>query len=636
MSKIIGIDLGTTNSVVSYFEGERTKIILTTEGDRLLPSVVGFTQSGERLVGNPAKSQIITNPLKTVHSVKRLMGKKYSEIEHEIKKFAFSVVKGKNDSIKIKIDDQVFSPEEISAMILQKLKDIAENYLKEHVTDAVITVPAYFNDSQRQSTKDAGKIAGLNVLRIINEPTAASLSFSLTQRKDKSKILVYDFGGGTIDISVLEIENEIIKVLSTAGNTELGGNDLDEILSDLFINEISDEYGIDLSDNKMAIQRLLDAAENAKKELSGLDACEINLPFIADSKNGPIHFLKYITRDEFDQLIEDKIDATVDICKEALSNAKLSVSEVDEVLLVGGSTRILLVQKKIKQFFGKDPNKKINPDEIVSIGASIQGSILKGKSKDILLLDVIPLSLGVKTFGGAFTKIIKANTVIPIKKSMVFSTAEDNQSEVEIKIYQGERTIAEKNKLLGKFTLMGIPPAPKGVPRIEVTFSIDINGILKVSAMDLSTELKKEIDVTQSGLLNEEEIEELKKEAEKFQESDKEHKDIVNTKNKVLNYAYIVEKQLEHLELNDKIKDVCKALIDRTKVEIEKNNPDELNKLMQELEEMKRDFEVIASKDGKSKKPRVERRKRNPDTKDLKVITKKRKDDTQPLKGYVK
>jgi len=630
MSRVLGIDLGTTNSVVSYFEKDKGKIILTTEGERLLPSVIGFTKGGERLVGSPAKSQIVTNPSNTVHSVKRLMGKKFSEIRNEVNKFAYKIVKGPNDSIKILIDDFSFSPEELSAMILQKLKEIAENFFKEEVKDTVITVPAYFNDSQRQATKNAGEIAGLNVIRIINEPTAASLSFSLSLNKEKAKILVYDFGGGTIDISILDVENDIIKVLSTAGNTALGGNDLDEILSDLFISEIKDEYGINLDNNKMAIQRLSDAAENAKKELSGMDACEINLPFIADSKNGPIHFLKYLTRDEFEHLIDEKINSTIDICKLALKNARLSPSDIDEILLVGGTTRIPLIQKKVREFFGKEPNKKINPDEIVSLGASIQGSIIKGKSKDILLLDVIPLSLGVKTFGGTFTKIIKANTVIPIKKSMVFSTAEDNQGEVEINIYQGEREIAENNKLLGKFILMGISPAPKGIPRIEVSFSVDINGILTVTAMDLSTKLSKEISVTQSGLLNEDEIEQLKLEAEKFKEVDRKQKELVDIRNKILNYAYVLDKQLDYIVVNEKIKTVCRNLIHRAKEDMEKDNPKELTALMDELKNMKNDFdEILKTDDNYSQKAS----NKDIDTKEFNVFRKK--DDTRPLNDLV-
>jgi len=633
MGKILGIDLGTTNSVVSYFDKDKAKIILTSEGDRLLPSVIGFTKNGERLVGSPAKSQIVTNPLNTVHSIKQLMGKKFSEINKELDKYAYKIIEGNNDSIKIKIDSFTFSPEELSAMILQKLKEVAENYLKEEVTDAVITVPAYFNDSQRQATKDAGRIAGLNVSRIINEPTAASLSFSLTHNKKKSKILVYDFGGGTIDISILEVENDIIKVLSTAGNTTLGGNNLDKILSTLFLNEIKEEYNIDLSDKKMATQRLSDAAENAKKELSGMDACEINLPFIADSENGPIHFLKYFTRDEFEGLIEDKIESTIKICKLALKNAKLEPSDIDEILLVGGTTRIPLVQKKVKSFFGKEPNKKINPDEIVSLGASIQGSIIKGKSKDILLLDVIPLSLGVKTFGGAFTKIIKANTVIPMTKSMVFSTAEDEQREVEINVYQGEMKIAEDNKLLGKFILMGIPVAPKGVPRIEVSFSIDINGLLTVTAMDLSTKLSKEINITQSGLLSEEEIEKLKKDSEKFQIADKKQKENIKLKNKLLNYAYILEKQLDLLSINKKLKTVCIKLIERTKNEINNNNKDKFPELIKELEAMKKDFENISISKSKNTK-RASTSQKNIDTKEFKII-KKKTDDTQPLNDII-
>ncbi|MCU0289971.1 MAG: Hsp70 family protein, partial [Acidobacteria bacterium] len=442
MGKVIGIDLGTTNSVASYMEGKNPEIILTPEGERLLPSLVAFSKTGDRLVGTPAKSQLITN-INTIYSVKRLIGKRYSEVAPYLHQFNYSIVTAEGDMIKIKINDFLFSPEEISAMILEKLKEAAEQHLDDTIDGAIITVPAYFNDAQRQATKDAGEIAGLNVLRIINEPTAASLSFSLDLSK-KHYVLVYDFGGGTIDISILDIQKDVIKVLATAGDINLGGNDFDIMIANQIVAEIKNEYQVDLSQDRLALQRIREIAENTKKELSSVDECEINLPFIAEHENGPVHFLRYFTRKEFESLIMKKIDRTIEICSIALNKANKKINEIDEILLVGGSTRIPAVQKRIKEFFKKEPNKKVNPDEIVAMGAAVQGAIATGQSKDIILLDVIPLSLGVKTFGGTFTRIIDSNTTIPTNRSLVFSTVEDDQTEVEINVYQGEREIAEE------------------------------------------------------------------------------------------------------------------------------------------------------------------------------------------------
>lgn len=592
MGKVIGIDLGTTNSAAAFVEAKNPEIILTSEGDRLLPSVVAFTQSNERLIGSPAKSQLITNPLNTISSVKRLMGKRFSEVQPYLWQFPYKIIETEDDMLRIVVNEMEFSPEEISAMLLRKLKESAEQYLHDEITGVALTVPAYFNDSQRQATKDAGDIAGLEVLRIINEPTAASLSFSLDLAR-KARVVVYDFGGGTIDISVLEVKDDVIRVMATAGDTNLGGNDLDYIFSDFLKEQIKKLHDIDLTYNKLAMQRIRDAAENAKKELSGMEEHEINLPFIADTKSGPIHFSKYIKRNEFEELINGEVDKTIGICRTALKRANLTKADIDEVLLVGGSTRIPYVQKRVQEFFNKSPNKKVNPDEIVAMGAAVQGAIVKGVSKDVLLLDVTPLSLGVKTFGGAFTRVIDANTTIPTNRSLVFSTVEDEQEEVEINVYQGEREVAEENKLLGKFTLTGIKPSPRGVPRIEVTFSYNINGILKVTAVDLSTKNQNEVIVSQSGLLTRESIGKLKDDAEKFKKSDIEKRKLIKKKNDILRAAYSLKKHLESPSIDQTTVKICSALIEKAEAEVERENTEGMEKVLAELTEMNEGLGLI-------------------------------------------
>jgi molecular chaperone DnaK len=585
MGKILGIDLGTTKSAIAHLEGATPAIILTPEGHRLLPSIVAFTATGERLVGQPAKSQMITNPLNTISSVKTLMGKKYSEVEPYLKEFPFHIIKYGDDLLRIEINNQIYSPEEISAMILQKLKIAANRVLSEPIDGVIITVPAYFNDSQRQATKDAGTIAGLKVKRIINEPTAASLAYAVDVQK-KAKLIVYDFGGGTIDISVLDIQNGVIKVLATAGNTHLGGNNFDIALTQKLTKEFANENHIDLSNDKAAMQRIREAAENAKMELSTIDECEINLPFITESDVGPLHLIKYLRRSEFENLIKKEVEQTLEICSRALHNANLRISEIDEFLLVGGSTRIPFIQQKVREFIKKEPNRKVNPDEIVAMGAARQGSIIKGESKDILLLDITPLALGVKTYGGAFTRIINANTTIPVSRSLIFSTVEDNQTEVDIQIFQGEREVAEENKSLGKFTLLAIKPAPRGVPRVEVTFNINVNGMLQVGAMDLSSKNKKEILITQSGLLSKDEIEKSREEAEKSSALDLIKKEGIVKKNKVINQIYALNQVSKNNKTPVKIKNQCAELIREAEKEIEKDNIDAMGKLEKQLLEL--------------------------------------------------
>jgi len=625
----LGIDLGTTKSAIAYLEGTTPEIILSPEGHRLLPSIVAFTSTGERLVGQPAKSQMITNPLNTISSVKTLMGKKYSEVEPYLQEFPFHIIKHGDDLLRIEINNQVYSPEEISAMILLKLKDAADRYLSDPIDSVIITVPAYFNDSQRQATKDAGSIAGLNVKRIINEPTAASLAYSLDLKK-KAKIIVYDFGGGTIDISVLDVQNGIIKVLATAGNTHLGGNNFDIALTQKLTREFSNENHIDLSKDKAALQRIREASENAKIELSAVDECEINLPFIAESEDGPVHLIKYLRKTEFENLIKNDVEQTLEICSRALHNANLKIDDIDEFLLVGGSTRIPYVQQKVKEFFRREPNRKVNPDEIVAMGAAMQGSIIKGDSKDILLLDVTPLGMGVKTFGGAFTRVINANTTIPVSRSLIFSTVEDNQTEVDIQIYQGEREIAEENKLLGKFTLLDVKRAARGVPRIEVTFSININGIMNVAAMDLSSKNKKEILITKSGLLSKEEVETLREEARKLSQLDLKKREAIFKKNKVINQIYSLNQLSRGSGLPGEIKGEIADLIREAEKEIEKENIPTLENIEKRMFAL---WQKASSLSGGSE-PTPGRIDPAMDV-DLKTKTtagKEKKEDTKPLK----
>ncbi|MEW6068569.1 MAG: molecular chaperone DnaK [Nitrospirota bacterium] len=545
MGKAIGIDLGTTNSVVAVVQAGEPVVIPNQEGNRTTPSVVAFTEKGERLVGQIAKRQAITNPENTIFSIKRLMGRKFSspEVEHARKRLPYKIVEASNSDAHVEVRGKRYSPPEISAMILQKLKQAAEDYLGEPITEAVITVPAYFDDSQRQATKDAGKIAGLNVLRIINEPTAASLAYGMDKKKEE-KIAVYDLGGGTFDISILEIGGGVIEVKSTNGNTYLGGDDFDLRIMDWMVDEFKKEQGIDLKNDKMALQRLKEAAEKAKIELSTATETEINLPFITADATGPKHLLMKLSRAKFEQIVGDFIENSIGPCKNALSDANLSPSDINEVLLVGGQTRTLKVQEAVKKFFGKEPNKTVNPDEVVAVGAAIQAAVLKGDVKEVLLLDVTPLSLGIETLGGIFTKIIERNTTIPTKKSQIFSTATDNQPAVSIKVFQGEREMAADNKLLGNFELIGIPPAPRGIPQIEVTFDIDANGILHVSAKDIGTGREQSIRITASSGLTEEEIKKMTRDAESHVEDDKNKKKLAEVRNEADTLIYTVEKSL--------------------------------------------------------------------------------------------
>jgi len=541
MGKIIGIDLGTTNSVVAIMEKGDIKIITNSEGGRTTPSVIGFAKDGGRLVGQVAKRQSITNPENTVYSIKRFMGRRLSEVRDEIKMVPFKVVGGPNDDARVSIEGKQYSPPEISALILQKLKEAAEDYLGEKVTEAVITVPAYFNDAQRQATKDAGKIAGLDVKRIINEPTAAALAYGMDKKKDEL-IAVYDFGGGTFDISILEIGENIVEVKSTNGDTHLGGDNIDQRLIDWIAEEFKKDQGIDLAKDKMALQRLKEAAEKAKIELSTAQETEINLPFVTADASGPKHLVLKLSRSKLEQLVGDIIERSIAPCQQAVKDAGVKVSDIKEVILVGGMTRMPYIQELVKKFFGKEGNKSVNPDEVVAAGAAVQGGVLGGEAKDILLLDVTPLSLGIETLGGISHKLIERNTTIPTKKTDIFTTAEDNQSTVEIHVLQGEREMARDNRTLGKFHLTGLPPAPRGVPQVEVTFDIDANGILNVSAKDLATSKQQAITITSSSGLNEKEIDKMVKDAEKFREDDQRKKEVIENRNKLDQLSYALEK----------------------------------------------------------------------------------------------
>ncbi len=550
MGKIIGIDLGTTNSCVAVMQGNEPVVIANSEGYRTTPSVVGFTKTGERVVGHPAKRQAITNPKNTVYSIKRFMGRSYAEVTEEIKMVPYEVI-NEGGQARVRISGKVYSPQEISAMILQKMKQTAEDYLGEKVTEAVITVPAYFNDAQRQATKDAGKIAGLEVKRILNEPTAAALAYGLDKKKANEKVAVFDLGGGTFDISILELGDGVFEVRSTDGDTHLGGDDFDQRLIDYLADEFKKQEGIDLRKDPMALQRLKEAAEKAKIELSSRTDTEVNLPFITATQDGPKHLVMNISRAKFEALCADLFDRMLEPCRRAMKNAKLDIADIDEVVLVGGSTRIPKVQDMVRDFFKKEPNKSVNPDEVVAIGAAIQGGVLKGDIKDVLLLDVTPLSLGIETLGGVMTKLIEANTTIPTRKSEIFSTASDNQSSVEIHILQGERPMAVDNKTLGRFILDGIPPAPRGVPQIEVTFDIDANGILNVSAKDKATGREQKIRIEASGKLSEAEIQKMREDAKAHAEEDRRRKEEADTKNAADALIFSTERQIK--DLGDKI-----------------------------------------------------------------------------------
>ena len=584
MSKIIGIDPGTTNSVVAVMEGGEPTVVTNPEGSRLTPSVVAFTKADERLVGQVAKRQAVTNPENTIFSIKRFMGRRYDEVDEEMKMVPYAVVRAANGDARVTANGKELSPPELSAMVLQKLRQAAEEYLGQKVEKAVLTVPAYFNDAQRQATKDAGQIAGLEILRIVNEPTAAALAYGLDKKKDET-IAVYDFGGGTFDISILEVGEGVVEVKSTNGDTHLGGDNLDQRIIDWIVSEFRSDEGIDLAKDRMALQRLKEAAEKAKMELSTVMETEINLPFITADQSGPKHLQKKLTRAKFEQLVDDLLQRTIGPVKRALADAGVDPSKIDEVVLVGGSTRVPRVQAMVKELFGKDPHRGVNPDEVVAIGASVQAGVLAGEVKDLLLLDVTPLSLGIETLGGVLTTLIQRNTTIPTKKSEVFSTAADSQTSVEVHVLQGERPMAKDNRTLGKFHLVGIPPAPRGVPQIEVTFDIDANGIVNVSAKDLGTGKEQKITITASSGLSKDQVDSMMKEAEVHADEDKRHKEAVETRNSADQAAYAAERMIK--DAGDKLTEADRQPIEAAIAALRKANEgtdlDAIGKAMEEL-----------------------------------------------------